>query len=85
MACQGTSTLAYYEHWQITAIKSFITFGPEQFVQQGYVAYPNQAPSPMGYPMQPGVGIPQGGMAYPPAGAAYPPAGAAYPPGTNVI
>ena len=53
---------------------------PEQFAQQQqqFVPYPNQAPSPMGYPPQPVAAYPQGGMAYPPANAAYPAPGVVY-------
>jgi len=28
LGMQGTNTLAYYEHLQITAVKSFVTLGP---------------------------------------------------------
>ena len=59
------------------------TIPPEQFAQQQmqppYVAYPSQAPSPMGYPMN------QGGMAYPPAGAAYPAGVVGYPPAPQMV
>ena len=65
------------------------TIPPEQFVQQQmqppYAAYPSQAPSPMGYPMNPGNGFSQGGMAYPPSNFAYPAGAAGYPPAPQMV